>query len=202
MKAPTSLFILISSLLLTSLTGCSAPTASKPTASPTATTPGASGNTAASPTPPASASPVQSALVSFGFIGVDADKVTTSDSVHPDGVKDGHFRVTLTLANQTEIKSFRLVGINADGSENGGQIANTNNPTYFNLAVVNSAGQTLNLNMGYPATLGKFATGADNNLTLDLYASDSGFFTADTKYRLEIILGDGSKLTKDTVIKG
>jgi hypothetical protein len=133
--------------------------------------------------------PDSSSLTDLKWQGMNEDKVGEWDSGLPDERNDGHFLLNLSLPRQIEIKSIAIYSADANGTHVGGQVWDTAATNYWILGVFYQGNQ---LDQHHVSSLGSFS----GNVQFDLYGDDSGWFKSGNWFEVEVILGDGTKLTK------
>jgi hypothetical protein len=141
--------------------------------------------------PRASGHPMIASVSQFSWAGQEADYVGEWGNGHPDGRKDGHFRLVLSLPSATDIRSIAVYSADAGGTPQGGQVWHSASPNYWILGVFQNGRQ---LNQTHVPTLGGFP----GETTLDLYCNDSGWFKSGNYFLVEIELGNGQKLRQVT----
>lgn len=127
-------------------------------------------------------------ITDFKWQGTNEDKVGEWDSGSPDGRNDGHFLLTLSLPGQIEIKSITIYSADANGTHVGGQVWDTASASYWILGVFYQGSE---LDQHHVPSLGSFS----GNVQFDLYGDDSGWFKPGNWFEVEVLLGDGTKLT-------
>lgn len=130
--------------------------------------------------------------VALAWAGQDEDR-TGSGQVKPDGGKDAHFRVTLTLPSTMEVRSLGIFSATSEGTPAGGQVWHSANGGYWLAAVFRNGNA---LHQTYVASLGQFS----GEVILDVYCSDSGWFKPKNFFLVEVELGSGQKLRALTQI--
>ena len=123
--------------------------------------------------------------------GMDEDRVGDWGNGKPNGVKDGHFRLTLDLPARATLASISLWSANERGDKAGGQIWHTQNGNNWMLGVFRDGRQ---LNTSHVASLGEF----QGRTVLDLYANSSGWFNPGQWFLVEVADADG-KVTSRAV---
>ncbi len=134
------------------------------------------------------------AQVSLGWAGQEED-LTGAGQVKPDGGKDGHFRLALTLPSQTEIRSVALYSASAEGTPAGGQVWHSASGSYWVAGVFHNGSR---LHDAQVPALGRFS----GETVFDVYCSDSGWFKPKNYFLVEVELGTGQKLRAVTQITG
>jgi sugar lactone lactonase YvrE len=138
------------------------------------------------PEPPPAAS-------SFTYVDYLSDYAAKAVGPAPDGVKDGHFRLQLTLPTGGTISSLQLT--QDDGTGHVWDMDSSNG--IWNLAVRNGA-TALN-----SSSVNSFTLGA-GTYNLDIYCGsidrcvDATFFNSDAEYTVTLVVG-GQTLTAKTV---
>jgi hypothetical protein len=125
------------------------------------------------------------AQIVLGWAGQDEDQ-TGPYQVKPDGGKDGHFRVTVTLPAPTEVRALVIYSSTPEGVPSGGQVWHSAGGNYWVAGVFNN-GKALNQTQ---APLGRFS----GETLFDVYCSDSGWFKPKNHFLVEIELANGEKL--------
>lgn len=120
----------------------------------------------------------------------------------PNGTADNHWQVQFTLAGATTIKRLELYQLDSDGNWTTGQVWSTDSPIHpwpdrpeddfqcFPLLVFDTAVQQW---AAYQSSLGSFGAGT---YTWDLYGNVTVAVGVTHLFRLDIILGDDSKLSQ------
>lgn len=128
-------------------------------------------------------------ITDFEWQGMNEDKVGEWDNGSPDGRNDGHFLLALNLPGQQEVKSIEIYSADSEGNHAGGQVWDTGyNSNHWILGVFNQGNQ---LNQHHMPSLGAFS----GSVRFDLYCDDSGWFKPGNWFGVEMVLGDGTKLT-------
>ena len=153
-----------------------------PTAPPTTTT-----TTTPIPTetaPPATTAPSSGATLEF--VGFD-DRVGSGSTSTPDGVRDAHFRLTLTVASPTSVTDILLRTADQNGHACCGQIWNTTVDSYWILGVYRGSTRLnpSDANITDPVS---------GTVVYDLYADDSGYFKDGQPYLVTVTLAGGTQV--------
>jgi Tfp pilus assembly protein PilF/pimeloyl-ACP methyl ester carboxylesterase len=127
------------------------------------------------------------------FIDMTRDVVGPNGSGAPDGHPDGRFRLTLGLPTQTEIKSINMSGSNAQGRWSDNHYWTTQPGVYWIIGI-ERAGTRLNPTQAQ--TLGRFS----GVVELDLFAADLRWFHPGNWVLIEVVLGNGTKLSRNIPI--
>lgn len=137
----------------------------------------------------------------FSWAGKDSDNVGTWDNGLPDELTDGHFKASLNLPSEMEIRSIKVLitdssGTPMEGGVHGWSSADEN---YWILGVFEGGQQ---LNQRHVSSLGTFS----GNVKFDLYCTEAthlpdwGRFGPGSHFLLVVELGDGTTLRKETAI--
>jgi hypothetical protein len=156
--------------------------------------------TGAAAPPPAPAPPpvnqYRVAGLNAGWMGMDADVLSHSGALTPDGAADGHFAVEIAIEGSVELRYVTVYSSDAQGNPSGGQTWTTSGGGYWILGVV-AGGQFLHA--GQVETLGTLGAGTTR---LDLYASSSGYFNPGQAFVIELGFGDGQKVAQVVQVTG
>lgn len=121
--------------------------------------------------------------------GVDADRVSNSESQARDGRKDGHFTLVVNPhRTPISINALEVRLTDATGTADGSQIWDTvpNNGLWALAAIFKGR---------YVNALGQgFAMGLTAPTTIELYCGDSGYFTKGQVFRVTVQLSTGAKV--------
>lgn len=147
-------------------------------------------------TPPVS--PYRLAIGEFEWVGLNQDKVSTNGYI-PDGILDGHFKLTLSFNTVTVVRSLTLYTIDAAGNKCCGQVWDTLNPNWWILGVF-FQGAPINTAHTIDENFGTFYPNERPQFDLELNGNTSGFFYAGQRFMVEIILDDGTIIQDFTVI--
>ncbi len=131
--------------------------------------------------------PGEARVLDFRFVDKSRDEVSASGNAVADGAPDGWFKLTLELPPQTEIQRIGIAGANAQG-----RFAEhywTTQPGVNWVIGVAHAGARLN--QTHVRSLGRL----NGVVTLDLFAADPRWFVPGNWVTLEVVLGDGTRLT-------
>ena len=147
--------------------------------------------TAVGPPPAPPPGPSRVANLRAEFVGLDRDVVSNGSESRPDGATDGHFRMQATFLFWQELSHVAVYSSDAAGNPTGGQRWDTRNGTYWMLGVMTD--DMLITPQGV-SSVGKF----QGDVTLDLYAGDSGWFQQGNTVVVELGLG-GSEIVATVV---
>ncbi|WP_144029029.1 copper amine oxidase N-terminal domain-containing protein [Paenibacillus rigui] len=117
-------------------------------------------------------------IVQFQFIDNRSDKIAIAYADEPDGKKDGHFKLSLSFPEETEITSLVLKSGDHEHGQRGTWKTNSVGTGWL-LAVYQD---NKSLNKTYSDTVGKFK----GNVTFDLYADDNNSIEPGTSFSVEI----------------
>lgn len=137
--------------------------------------------------PPAANSPVVYSLVNIDrvlFRGLDADKVGPWATTTADGSPDAHFTALLQLPPSTEIQSMTLTHSDSHGNSLGSYWHSREYGSSWILGAYVD-GQFINPSAG--TAHGRYS----GDVTIDLYAQDSGIFKKHEYFVLDIITDRG-----------
>lgn len=138
----------------------------------------------------------------FAYFCDTPDHAGQWDDFTPNGTNDNHWQVQFTLAAATTIKRLELYQLDALGNWTTGQVWSTDSPIHpwpdapadefscFPLLVFVAAVQQW---AAYQSSLGSFGAGT---YTWDLYGDVAAPVGATHLFRLDIILGDDSRLSQ------
>src|SRR5262249_39555556 len=125
--------------------------------------------------------------VQLTYVDKTTDKVGPGGTATPDRRPDGHFRLELTGSGT--ITSITVKTADATGKECCGQVWNTVPRDSFWILGVVENGRQLNptdRNISIPFS---------GSATLDLYGSDSGYFTPGQRFLVDVGLAGGGSVT-------
>lgn len=141
----------------------------------------------------------------FSLLDTSSDVVGAADFT-PEGNKDGHFKLRLSLAQHTVINSVVLRSTDAYGKDNYQGVWRTNHVTTGWLlgivqdkVVTSTSGTThenIIINPGFRKDVKEPVGEFEGELNLDLYASDNGTIKETQYYVLEMITPQGTVVSK------
>jgi hypothetical protein len=132
-----------------------------------------------------------------GWMGIDADVVSKSGALTPDGEADGHFAVEIGIEGSVELRYVTVFSSDAQGNATGGQIWTTASGTSYWVLGVVAGGQLIHA--GQVESLGRLGAGTTR---LDLYAGSSGYFNPGQAFVIELGFGDGQKVAQVVQVSG
>jgi hypothetical protein len=136
------------------------------------------------PLPPPAPPPGQSRVANLRaeFVGLDRDVVSNGSEARPDGATDGHIRMQASFLFWQEVGHVAVYSSDAAGNPAGGQRWDTRNGAYWMLGVMTD---DMLLAPRGVSSLARF----QGDVTLDLYAGDSGWFQPGNTVVVELGLG-------------
>ena len=128
--------------------------------------------------------------VTLAWRAVERDVVSAGEVVTPDRAPDGHFTLTLDArSTPLKVRQIEVRLTDRQGVADGSQIWDTvPRNGYWALGVVPTGGRVLN-----PAEKALAVT-VRGKATFELYAANSGYFTAGQYFKVRVMLADGRAL--------
>jgi hypothetical protein len=140
--------------------------------------------------PPTTTAPAAGATLEFVGFG---DHVGRGSVSVPDGVRDAHFRLTLTVSSPTSVTDILLRTADQNGQPCCGQIWNTTVDSYWILGVYRDSSRLnpSDANISDPVS---------GTVVYDLFANDSGYFKDGQPYLVTVTLAGGTQVGALTAI--